>query len=153
MEDEEEMWLNEDEDDEDEAAEEKGRSDEDFPESYEKFMEAKKGTSQHRVCPSETVDLSVFSQAWEQLVPHLCFLSLIAVKESEDKENLPKWTSTGSFKFTLSHSAGAAHGANGANSKAATSASAASPNGSSAKAAVLPATPVVKVTCRCVPLL
>ncbi|XP_048125721.1 serine/threonine-protein phosphatase 4 regulatory subunit 3-like isoform X2 [Alosa alosa] len=45
VEDDEEMWLNEDEDDEDEAAEEKGRSDEDFPESYEKFMEAKKGAA------------------------------------------------------------------------------------------------------------
>ncbi|XP_062376404.1 serine/threonine-protein phosphatase 4 regulatory subunit 3-like isoform X2 [Sardina pilchardus] len=45
VEDDEEMWLNEDEDDEDEAAEEKGRSDEDFPESYDKFMEAKKGAA------------------------------------------------------------------------------------------------------------
>lgn len=59
MEDEEEMWLNEDEDDEDEAAEEKGRSDEDFPESYEKFMEAKKGTSHSPARPTETIDLSV----------------------------------------------------------------------------------------------
>lgn len=56
MEDEEEMWLNEDEDDEDEAAEEKGRSDEDFPESYEKFMEAKKGT-----CPFH---LPMVARSW-----------------------------------------------------------------------------------------
>ncbi|XP_031435367.1 serine/threonine-protein phosphatase 4 regulatory subunit 3 [Clupea harengus] len=43
VEDDEEMWLNEDEEDDDEAAEEKSRSDEEpFPESYEKFMEAKK---------------------------------------------------------------------------------------------------------------
>lgn len=143
MEDDEEMWLNEDEEDDDEAAEEKSRSDEEpFPESYEKFMEAKKGIPTH---PGQTSVSLV--RLWNSL-----FLTpasyLFAVKESEDKENHPKWTSTGSFKFTFSHSAGAANGANGANSKAATSASATSPNGSSAKAAALPATPVVKVTCQ-----
>ncbi|XP_030626760.1 serine/threonine-protein phosphatase 4 regulatory subunit 3B isoform X1 [Chanos chanos] len=109
LEDDEEMWFNEDEDEEDgDPLVEKGRSEEDFPESYGKYMEAKK------------------------------------VKESEDKENLPKRTPSGSFKFTFSHSAGAANGTNGANSKAATSASATSPNGSSAKSAALPTTPLVK---------
>uniref|UniRef100_A0AAY4B9U2 Serine/threonine-protein phosphatase 4 regulatory subunit 3 n=1 Tax=Denticeps clupeoides TaxID=299321 RepID=A0AAY4B9U2_9TELE len=108
LEDEEEMWFNEDEDEEDEGTVEKGRSDEDFPENYGKYMEDKK------------------------------------VKESDDKENLPKRTPTGSFKFTFSHSAGAANGSSGANSKPATSTSTTGPNGSTTKAATLPATPVVK---------
>lgn len=64
-----------------------------------------------------------------------CF---IAVKESEDKENLQKRTQTGSFKFTFSHSTGN-------NDKAASSASPASSNGSSGKGASAPTTPVVKV--------
>ncbi|XP_072525918.1 serine/threonine-protein phosphatase 4 regulatory subunit 3-like isoform X2 [Salminus brasiliensis] len=107
LEDDEEMWFNEDEDeDETEAAVEK-RVDEEFPETYGKYMGAKK------------------------------------VKESEDKENLPKRTPTASFKFTFSHSAGAANGNNSASSKPASSASPASPIGSSGKAAAaLPSTPV-----------
>ncbi|XP_067091898.1 serine/threonine-protein phosphatase 4 regulatory subunit 3-like isoform X1 [Osmerus mordax] len=111
LDEDEEMWFNDDEDDEEGEAVEKSRPEEDFPESYGKYMEAKK------------------------------------VKESEDKENFPKRTQTGSFKFTLSHSAGAANGTNGANGKpAATSpSSAATPNnGSSAKTAALPSPPVVK---------
>ncbi|KAK3507598.1 hypothetical protein QTP70_029670 [Hemibagrus guttatus] len=105
VDDEEEIWFNE-EDDEDEAdAAVEKRVEEDFPESYGKFMGAKK------------------------------------VKESEDKENLPKRTQTSSFKFTFSHSAAAA---NGNNDKPAPSASPASPNGSSAKGATVASTPVVK---------
>uniref|UniRef100_A0A8C8HAG2 Serine/threonine-protein phosphatase 4 regulatory subunit 3 n=1 Tax=Oncorhynchus tshawytscha TaxID=74940 RepID=A0A8C8HAG2_ONCTS len=100
----EEMWFNEDGE-----AIEKSRPEEEFPESFGKYMEAKK------------------------------------VKESDNKENFPKRTPTGSFKFTFSHSAGAANGTNGANCKPATSpTSAASPNGSPAKSATPPATPVVK---------
>uniref|UniRef100_A0A8C7MFJ7 Serine/threonine-protein phosphatase 4 regulatory subunit 3 n=1 Tax=Oncorhynchus kisutch TaxID=8019 RepID=A0A8C7MFJ7_ONCKI len=98
----EEMWFNEDGE-----AIEKSRPEEEFPESFGKYMEAKK------------------------------------VKESDNKENFPKRTPTGSFKFTFSHSAGAANGTNGANCKPATSpTSAASPNGSPAKSATPPATPV-----------
>ncbi|XP_066515909.1 serine/threonine-protein phosphatase 4 regulatory subunit 3-like isoform X1 [Hoplias malabaricus] len=109
LEDDEEMWFNEDEDEEETEAAVEKRVDEDFPENYGKYMGAKK------------------------------------VKESEDKENLPKRTPTGSFKFTFSHSAGAANGTNSASSKPASSASPASPNGSSGKAAAaLPSTPVVK---------
>ncbi|KAB0387952.1 hypothetical protein FD755_002908 [Muntiacus reevesi] len=37
--------------------------------------------------------------------------------ESEDKENLPKRTSSGGFKFTFSHSTSAANGTNSTNSK------------------------------------
>uniref|UniRef100_A0A8B9HLN2 Protein phosphatase 4 regulatory subunit 3C n=1 Tax=Astyanax mexicanus TaxID=7994 RepID=A0A8B9HLN2_ASTMX len=97
LEDDEEMWFNEDEDeDEAEAAVEK-RVDEEFPETYGKYMGTKK------------------------------------VKESEDKENLPKRTPTASFKFTFSHSAGAANGNNSASNKPASSASPASPIGSSGK--------------------
>uniref|UniRef100_A0A8C7UXP4 Serine/threonine-protein phosphatase 4 regulatory subunit 3 n=1 Tax=Oncorhynchus mykiss TaxID=8022 RepID=A0A8C7UXP4_ONCMY len=98
----EEMWFNEDGE-----AIEKSRPEEEFPESFGKYMEAKK------------------------------------VKESDNKENFPKRTPTGSFKFTFSHSAGAANGTNGANCKPVTSpTSAASPNGSPAKSATPPATPV-----------
>uniref|UniRef100_A0A8B9HPG7 Protein phosphatase 4 regulatory subunit 3C n=1 Tax=Astyanax mexicanus TaxID=7994 RepID=A0A8B9HPG7_ASTMX len=113
LEDDEEMWFNEDEDeDEAEAAVEK-RVDEEFPETYGKYMGTKKGI--------------------------LCSLP---IKESEDKENLPKRTPTASFKFTFSHSAGAANGNNSASNKPASSASPASPIGSSGKAAAaLPSTP------------
>ncbi|XP_030626762.1 serine/threonine-protein phosphatase 4 regulatory subunit 3B isoform X3 [Chanos chanos] len=46
LEDDEEMWFNEDEDEEDgDPLVEKGRSEEDFPESYGKYMEAKKGAA------------------------------------------------------------------------------------------------------------
>ncbi|NWX71073.1 P4R3B phosphatase, partial [Alca torda] len=105
LEEDEEMWFNEDEEEEGEAVVppvEKSKQEDDFPDSYEKFMETKKA------------------------------------KESEDKENLPKRTSAGGFKFTFSHSAGAANGANGANSKSvAAQTSPASSNGSSSKNASL----------------
>ncbi|NXK76524.1 P4R3B phosphatase, partial [Amazona guildingii] len=101
LEEDEEMWFNEDEEEEGEAVVppvEKSKQEDDFPDSYEKFMETKKA------------------------------------KESEDKENLPKRTSAGGFKFTFSHSASTANGANGANSKSvAAQTSPASSNGSSSK--------------------
>ncbi|XP_063157385.1 serine/threonine-protein phosphatase 4 regulatory subunit 3B isoform X2 [Candoia aspera] len=107
LEEDEEMWFNEDEEEEGEAIVppvEKSKSEDDFPESYEKFMETKKA------------------------------------KESEDKENLPKRTSTGGFKFTFSHSASATNGANSTNSKSvAAQTSPASSNGSSSKNANLTA--------------
>ncbi|NWY04252.1 P4R3B phosphatase, partial [Nothoprocta ornata] len=105
LEEDEEMWFNEDEEEEGEAVVppvEKSKPEDDFPDSYEKFMETKKA------------------------------------KESEDKENLPKRTSAGGFKFTFSHSASAANGANSANSKSvAAQTSPASSNGSSSKNAAL----------------
>ncbi|NXG29447.1 P4R3B phosphatase, partial [Dromaius novaehollandiae] len=105
LEEDEEMWFNEDEEEEGEAVVppvEKSKPEDDFPDSYEKFMETKKA------------------------------------KESEDKENLPKRTSAGGFKFTFSHSASAANGANSANSKSvAAQTSPASSNGSSSKNATL----------------
>ncbi|KFQ21688.1 Serine/threonine-protein phosphatase 4 regulatory subunit 3B, partial [Mesitornis unicolor] len=105
LEEDEEMWFNEDEEEEGEAVVppvEKSKQEDDFPDSYEKFMETKKA------------------------------------KESEDKENLPKRTSAGGFKFTFSHSASTANGANGANSKSvAAQTSPASSNGSSSKNATL----------------
>ncbi|NXK04441.1 P4R3B phosphatase, partial [Herpetotheres cachinnans] len=108
LEEDEEMWFNEDEEEEGEAVVppvEKSKQEDDFPDSYEKFMETKKA------------------------------------KESEDKENLPKRTSAGGFKFTFSHSASAANGANGANSKSvAAQTSPASSNGSSSKNATLTTT-------------
>nr|XP_060610582.1 serine/threonine-protein phosphatase 4 regulatory subunit 3B isoform X1 [Anolis sagrei ordinatus] len=107
LEDDEEMWFNEDEEEEGEAIVppgEKSKAEDDFPESYEKFMETKKA------------------------------------KESEDKENLPKRTSAGGFKFTFSHSASATNGANSTNSKSvAAQTSPASSNGSSSKNANLTA--------------
>uniref|UniRef100_A0A6Q2YF43 Serine/threonine-protein phosphatase 4 regulatory subunit 3 n=1 Tax=Esox lucius TaxID=8010 RepID=A0A6Q2YF43_ESOLU len=106
LDEDEEMWFNEDEDDDEGEAIEKSRPEEEFPESYGKYIEAKK------------------------------------VKESEDKENFPKRTPTGSFKFTFSHSTGAANGTNGANGKPA--ASTTSPNSSPVKSTASPATPVVK---------
>ncbi|XP_036604926.1 serine/threonine-protein phosphatase 4 regulatory subunit 3B isoform X2 [Petaurus breviceps papuanus] len=100
LEEDEEMWFNEDEEEEGEAVVppgEKSKPEDDFPDSYEKFMETKKA------------------------------------KESEDKENLPKRTSSG-FKFTFSHSASAANGANSTNSKSvAAQTTPASSNGSSSK--------------------
>ncbi|XP_018605036.1 serine/threonine-protein phosphatase 4 regulatory subunit 3B isoform X1 [Scleropages formosus] len=46
LEDDEEMWFNEEDDDEEgEVMAEKGKSEEDFPESYGKYMEAKKGAA------------------------------------------------------------------------------------------------------------
>ncbi|XP_026532500.1 serine/threonine-protein phosphatase 4 regulatory subunit 3B isoform X1 [Notechis scutatus] len=105
LDEDEEMWFNEDEEEEGEAIVppvEKSKSEDDFPESYEKFMETKKA------------------------------------KESEDKENLPKRTSTGGFKFTFSHSTSATNGANSTNNKSvAAQTSPASSNGSSSKNANL----------------
>uniref|UniRef100_A0A8D0GXC0 Serine/threonine-protein phosphatase 4 regulatory subunit 3B n=1 Tax=Sphenodon punctatus TaxID=8508 RepID=A0A8D0GXC0_SPHPU len=101
LDEDEDMWFNEDEEEEGEAVVppvEKSKPEDDFPDSYEKFMENKKA------------------------------------KESEDKENLPKRTSAGGFKFTFSHSASAANGANSTNSKSvAAQTSPASSNGSSSK--------------------
>lgn len=81
-----------------------------------------------------------------QLIPK-CGNVCPSAKESEDKENLPKRTSAGGFKFTFSHSASAANGANGANSKSvAAQTSPASSNGSSSKnTALSPAVPAPKV--------
>ncbi|KAM6956425.1 serine/threonine-protein phosphatase 4 regulatory subunit 3B isoform 3-T3 [Aplochiton taeniatus] len=45
LDDDEEMWFNDEEDEEDGEPVEKSRSDEDFPETYEKYMEAKKGAA------------------------------------------------------------------------------------------------------------
>ncbi|NXT82701.1 P4R3B phosphatase, partial [Zapornia atra] len=105
LEEDEEMWFNEDEEEEGEAVVppvEKSKQEDDFPDSYEKFMETKKA------------------------------------KESEDKENLPKRTSAGGFKFTFSHSASTANGANSANGKSvAAPTSPASSNGGSSKNATL----------------
>nr|XP_056708561.1 serine/threonine-protein phosphatase 4 regulatory subunit 3B isoform X1 [Euleptes europaea] len=107
LEEDEEMWFNEEEEEESEAVippVEKSKSEDDFPDSYEKFMETKKA------------------------------------KESEDKENLPKRTSAGGFKFTFAHSASATNGANSTNSKSvAAQTSPASSNGSSSKNANLTA--------------
>ncbi|KAL2773917.1 serine/threonine-protein phosphatase 4 regulatory subunit 3B isoform 2 [Daubentonia madagascariensis] len=101
LEEDEEMWFNEDEEEEGKAVVapvEKSKPEDDFPDSYEKFMETKK------------------------------------VKESEDKENLPKRTSPGGFKFTFSHSASAANGTNSTNSKSVVAQTPpASSNGSSSK--------------------
>ncbi|XP_075392214.1 serine/threonine-protein phosphatase 4 regulatory subunit 3B isoform X4 [Tenrec ecaudatus] len=105
LEEDEEMWFNEEEEEEGKAVVapvEKSKPEDDFPDSYEKFMENKKA------------------------------------KESEDKENLPKRTSSGSFKFTFSHSASAANGTNSANSKSGVApTSPASSNGSPSKTANL----------------
>ncbi|XP_043111083.1 serine/threonine-protein phosphatase 4 regulatory subunit 3B isoform X2 [Puntigrus tetrazona] len=83
FEDDEDMWLNEDEEEEDvpDAGLDKGKSD------YGKFMESEK------------------------------------VKESQDKENQPKRTASGSFKFTFSHSAAAANTTNGSKPPPSTSSS------------------------------
>ncbi|KAK2896283.1 hypothetical protein Q8A67_010771 [Cirrhinus molitorella] len=87
FEDDEDMWLNEDEEEEDvaDAGLDKCKSD------YGKFMESEK------------------------------------VKESQDKENQPKRTTSGSFKFTFSHSAGAANAANGSKPPPSASSSGAKP--------------------------
>lgn len=108
LEEDEELWFNEEEEEEGEAVVppiEKSKAEDDFPDSYEKFMETKKA------------------------------------KESEDKENLPKRTSVGGFKFTFSHSASSANGANSANSKSvAAQTPPAGSNGSSSKNSSLSAT-------------
>ncbi|XP_058134578.1 serine/threonine-protein phosphatase 4 regulatory subunit 3B isoform X1 [Dasypus novemcinctus] len=105
LEEDEEMWFNEDEEEEGKAVVapvEKSKPEDDFPDSYEKFMETKKA------------------------------------KESEDKENLPKRTSSGGFKFTFSHAATAANGTNSTNSKSVVGQTPpASSNGSSSKTANL----------------
>ncbi|MGH0132106.1 UNVERIFIED_CONTAM: hypothetical protein FKN15_018200 [Acipenser sinensis] len=76
------------------------------------------------------------------------FIEAKKVKESEDKENLPKRISSGSLKFTFSHSAGAANGTNSTNSKsAAAPTSPASTNSSSSKTANSPAPVMTKLIC------
>uniref|UniRef100_A0A7N5JFM9 Protein phosphatase 4 regulatory subunit 3B n=1 Tax=Ailuropoda melanoleuca TaxID=9646 RepID=A0A7N5JFM9_AILME len=98
LEEDEEMWFNEDEEEEGKAVVapvEKSKPEDDYPDTYEKFMETKKA------------------------------------KESEDKENLPKRTSSSGFKFTFSHSASAANGTNSKSVVAQTPP--ASSNGSSSK--------------------
>ncbi|XP_025116835.1 serine/threonine-protein phosphatase 4 regulatory subunit 3B isoform X2 [Bubalus kerabau] len=101
LEEDEEMWFNEDDEEEGKtvvAPVEKSKAEDDFPDSYEKFMETKKA------------------------------------KESEDKENLPKRTSSGGFKFTFSHSTSAANGTNSTSSKSVVAQTPpASSNGSSSK--------------------
>ncbi|XP_041108969.1 serine/threonine-protein phosphatase 4 regulatory subunit 3 isoform X3 [Polyodon spathula] len=68
-----------------------------------------------------------------------------AVKENEDKENLPKRTPSGSFKFAFSHSAGAANGTNSTNSKFVTAPTLpVSTNSSSSKTASSPAPVMTK---------
>ncbi|XP_028633200.1 serine/threonine-protein phosphatase 4 regulatory subunit 3B isoform X1 [Grammomys surdaster] len=102
LEEDEEMWFNEDDDEEGKAVVtpvEKSKTEDDFPDSYEKFMETKKA------------------------------------KESEDKENLPKRTSSGGFKFTFSHSPSATNGTNSKSVVAQTTP--ASSNGSSSKTTTL----------------
>ncbi|XP_030777239.1 serine/threonine-protein phosphatase 4 regulatory subunit 3B isoform X3 [Rhinopithecus roxellana] len=59
------------------------------------------------------------------------FMETKKAKESEDKENLPKRTSPGGFKFTFSHSASAANGTNSKSVVAQTTP--ATSNGSSSK--------------------
>lgn len=81
----------------------------------------------------------------QELLPRMCLqvipnFTFALAKESEDKENLPKRTSSGGFKFTFSHSASAANGANSANSKCVVAQTAAAhSNGSSSKTAGLAA--------------
>lgn len=82
-----------------------------------------------RVCISKNTVQLLYAQ-----YEHFC----LSAKESEDKENLPKRTSAGGFKFTFSHSASAANGANSTNSKSvAAQTSPTNSNGSSSKNANL----------------
>ncbi|XP_020384525.2 serine/threonine-protein phosphatase 4 regulatory subunit 3B [Rhincodon typus] len=103
LEEDEEMWFNEDEEEEEGEAlvphVEKSKSEDDYPDSYGKFLETKKA------------------------------------KESEDKENFPKRSSSPSFKFTFSHTcaSGAANGTNGTNSKSTAAQTAPASSTSSAK--------------------
>uniref|UniRef100_A0A8C8IHK1 Serine/threonine-protein phosphatase 4 regulatory subunit 3 n=2 Tax=Oncorhynchus TaxID=8016 RepID=A0A8C8IHK1_ONCTS len=135
LDEDEEMWFHEDEDDDEGEAVEKSRPEEEFPESYGKYMEAKKGKCRHSAQCVQTHNL------WNGMFT--MYFRLFTVKESDDKENFPTQTPTGSFKFTFSHSAGAANGANG--KPAASHAASASPNGSPAKSDATPGTLVVKV--------
>ncbi|KAJ8781206.1 hypothetical protein J1605_011190 [Eschrichtius robustus] len=133
LEEDEEMWFNEDEEEEGKtvvAPVEKSKAEDDFPDSYEKFMETKKGIW-------NVIDL------WERLlgfhneygsVESIQIFTFALAKESEDKENLPKRTSSGGFKFTFSHSTSAANGTNSTNSKSVVAQTPpASSNGSSSK--------------------
>ncbi|XP_016117652.1 serine/threonine-protein phosphatase 4 regulatory subunit 3-like isoform X2 [Sinocyclocheilus grahami] len=63
------------------------------------------------------------------------FMESEKVKESQDKENQPKRTASGSFKFSFSHSSGAANTANGSKppSSASSSRAAAPPSGQTAR--------------------
>lgn len=84
-------------------------------------------------------DLAVFNR--------LNFIFALA-KESEDKENLPKRTSSGGFKFTFSHPPSTANGTNSANSKSVVAQTApASSNGSSSKTANLAASVTATKVC------
>ncbi|XP_069787587.1 serine/threonine-protein phosphatase 4 regulatory subunit 3B-like isoform X2 [Narcine bancroftii] len=85
LDDDEEMWFNEEEEEGEALVPhvEKSKAEDDYPDSYEKFLETKKA------------------------------------KESEDKENLPKRSSSPSFKFTFSHTcpSNTANGTTGSNGK------------------------------------
>ncbi|XP_016378967.1 serine/threonine-protein phosphatase 4 regulatory subunit 3B [Sinocyclocheilus rhinocerous] len=63
------------------------------------------------------------------------FMESEKVKESQDKENQPKRTASGSFKFSFSHSSGAANTANGSKPppSASSSRAAAPPSGQTAR--------------------
>ncbi|XP_072907125.1 serine/threonine-protein phosphatase 4 regulatory subunit 3B [Hemitrygon akajei] len=85
LDDDEEMWFNEEEEEGEALVPhvEKSKSEDDYPDSYGKFLETKKA------------------------------------KESEDKENLPKRSSSPSFKFTFSHTSPSSttNGTNGTHGK------------------------------------
>ncbi|XP_040589161.1 serine/threonine-protein phosphatase 4 regulatory subunit 3B isoform X2 [Mesocricetus auratus] len=142
LEDDEEMWFNEDDDEEGKAVVipiEKSKTEDDFPDSYEKFMETKKGTkilNFHIVLTflvKQSDSLSTTNARIPACLP-TCLGKSGQAKESEDKENLPKRTSSGGFKFTFSHSPSAANGTNSANSKSVVAqTTSASSNGSSSK--------------------
>lgn len=62
MEEDEEMWFNEDEEEEGEAVVppvEKSKQEDDFPDSYEKFMETKKGMNSVSACQSWKRSVSI----------------------------------------------------------------------------------------------
>ncbi|XP_062911993.1 serine/threonine-protein phosphatase 4 regulatory subunit 3 [Mobula hypostoma] len=85
LDDDEEMWFNEEEEEGEALVPhvEKSKSEDDYPDSYGKFLETKKA------------------------------------KEGEDKENLPKRSSSPSFKFTFSHTgpSSTTNGTNGTHGK------------------------------------
>ncbi|XP_063047512.1 serine/threonine-protein phosphatase 4 regulatory subunit 3-like isoform X3 [Engraulis encrasicolus] len=126
VEDDEEMWLNEDEDDEDEAAEEKSRSDEEYPESYEKFMEAKKAKA------------SEDGEKWSSSS------GSVKLTFSHSAGGANGASAAANSKPATSATANAAAANANANANTNANTNATSPNGASAKPAALPATPVVK---------
>lgn len=121
MDEDEELWFNDDDDDEDGEAVER-RMDEDFSDSYEKFMEAKKGNLLNCGCFRHPENFVLSSR-------------------------ITTWSSS-----VTAGAANGANGANNGKSAAIPPASPAvtSSNSSSAsvKTVALPATPVVKVTKR-----